>query len=230
MDRADDTCTAGSLRAETEPGGVGHLDIAGRGASQCAPSRGPRPARRGSPTAEPSAPERAAARSEDLCDDHRSRSSREDRPDRAGGPAHRGHEALRRCRGGRRDRPRHRRRRVLLDARPVGIGQDDDAADDRRLRAADGGPHRAPRPGRHQRAAVRPRREHGLPGLRPVPAHDRRRQRRLRPDGPQGARGRSGSARDRRPPRWSGWRATRTASQGSCPAASASGSRSRARS
>ena len=41
-------------------------------------------------------------------------------------------------------------------------------------------------------AAVRPRRQHGLPGLRPVPAHDRRRQRRLRADDPQGPEGRAG--------------------------------------
>ena len=40
------------------------------------------------------------------------------------------------------------------------------------------GPGPAPRRRRHAPAAVRPRREHGLPGLRPVPAHDRRRQRR----------------------------------------------------
>ena len=38
-------------------------------------------------------------------------------------------------------------------------------------------------------AAVRARRQHGLPGLRAVPAHDRRRQRRLRADGPQGPEG-----------------------------------------
>ena len=49
--------------------------------------------------------------------------------------------------------------------------------------------------GRHDGAAVRARRQHGLPGLRPVPAHDGRRQRRLRPDGPQGARRPSARAR-----------------------------------
>ena len=76
------------------------------------------------------------------------------------------------------DRPRRPRRRVLLDARAVRVGQDDDAADDRRLRAADRRPDPAPRRGRHDRPAVRSRRQHGLPGLRPVPAHDRRRQRR----------------------------------------------------
>ena len=102
-------------------------------------------------------------------------------------PAGRGAQALRRRRGGGRDRPRDRRRRVLLDARPVRLGQDDDPADDRRLRAADRGPGHAPRRGREPARAVRARREHGLPGLRPVPAHDRRGQRGLRPDDPQGA-------------------------------------------
>ncbi len=37
------------------------------------------------------------------------------------------------------------RRRVLLDARAVRLGQDHDPADDRRIRAADGGPDPAPR-------------------------------------------------------------------------------------
>ena len=37
--------------------------------------------------------------------------------------------------------------------------------------------------------AIRARRQHGLPGLRPVPAHDGRRQRGLRADGPQGRQG-----------------------------------------
>ena len=80
-------------------------------------------------------------------------------------------------------------------------------------------------------AAVRARREHGLPGLRPVPAHDRRRQRRLRADGPEGRRGRSGSGgspRRSQMVRLAGYE-TR-ASQRSSRAASASGSRSRARS
>ena len=44
-----------------------------------------------------------------------------------------------------------------------------------------------------QRAAVRARRQHGLPGLRALPAHDRRRERRLRPEGE--GRARAASAR-----------------------------------
>ena len=55
-------------------------------------------------------------------------------------------QALRRCRGGRRSRPGRRTRRVLHAARPVGVGQDDDAADDRRVRAAGRGHGRARRP------------------------------------------------------------------------------------
>ena len=44
--------------------------------------------------------------------------------------------------------------------------------------------------------AVRARRQHRLPGLRAVPAHERGRQRRLRPARQEGAAGRSGAARD----------------------------------
>ena len=96
-----------------------------------------------------------------------------------GGPgpgraARRAREAVRRCRGGRRHRPRDRRRRVLLDARPVGLGQDDDPAHDRGLRAADRRPGAPPRPRRHGPRPVRARREHRVPGLRAVPAHDGR--------------------------------------------------------
>ena len=111
------------------------------------------------------------------------------------GPARGGPEAVRRRRGCRRRGPRHRRRRVLLDARPIGLGQDHDVADDRGFRASVGRTDPAPRAGRQPAGPLRARREHGLPGLRPVPAHDRRRQRRLRaddPEGPQGCPARSG--------------------------------------
>ena len=59
-------------------------------------------------------------------------------------------------------------------ARAVRVGQDHGAADDRRLRAA-----RPPGTcvlggaGRDADAAVRPRRQHRVPGLRAVPAHER---------------------------------------------------------
>ncbi len=100
------------------------------------------------------------------------------RPGRAGaGVYSRGCEALRRRRRRRRRRPRGRRRRVLHDARAVRVGQDDDAAADR---AASSGPT----PGAIElggddvagRAALRARRQHGLPGLRALPAHDGRRR------------------------------------------------------
>ncbi len=42
------------------------------------------------------------------------------------------------------------------------------------------------RRGRRAAPAVRARRQHRLPGLRALPAHDRARQRRLRPEDPQG--------------------------------------------
>ena len=62
----------------------------------------------------------------------------------AAGPTHGGRielgraaQGVRRLRRRRRHRPRDRAGRVLLAARPVGLRQDHDAADDRRLRAAD---------------------------------------------------------------------------------------------
>ena len=54
----------------------------------------------------------------------------------AGHPDPRPRQALRRRDRRRRGRPRHRAGRVLHDARPVRLGQDDDAADDRGLRDA----------------------------------------------------------------------------------------------
>ena len=140
----------------------------------------------------------------------------------------RGHVRARRRdvpgRGRRRRRSRRLRRRVLLDARAVGLGQDHDPADDRGLRAPERGPDPAPRDRRHDRAAVRPRRQHGLPGLRAVPPHDRRRQRRLRARwSARSARPSAGRASPR-PCGWSASRATRRASRASSRVASASGS------
>ena len=88
-------------------------------------------------------------------------------------------------------------RRVLHHARPVRIGQDDDAADDRRLRDARRGDDRARRRGRLAAAAVRPAGEHRLPGLRAVPAHDGAGERRVRADGEEGAEGRAAPPRER---------------------------------
>ena len=100
---------------------------------------------------------------------------------------------------GRPRRPADRERRVLLDARPERLGQDDRAADDRRLRAAHRRPGPARRRGRHRPTPVRPRRQHGLPGLCAVPAHGRARQRRVRAAGQEGAQGPATRARDGRP-------------------------------
>ncbi len=84
-----------------------------------------------------------------------------------------------------------RARGVLQPARPVRLRQDDHPADDRRLRGADLGRHRAPGPGRDLAAALQAQRQHGLPELRALPAPDDLRERRLRaaPQGRQGSRG-----------------------------------------
>ena len=66
------------------------------------------------------------------------------------------------------------RRRVLHDARPVGLRQDDHAAADRRLRAARRGRDPARRRRHVAHAAAQAARQHGLPELRAVPAHDGR--------------------------------------------------------
>ena len=65
---------------------------------------------------------------------------------------------------------------------PSGLRQDHDPARDRRLRGARRRPGAARRRGRHLRLAQAAQRQHGLPGLRAVPAHDRGRERRLRPE------------------------------------------------
>ena len=57
------------------------------------------------------------------------------------------------------------------------------------LEAPDSGSVRDQRRGRHPRAAAAPRDRVRLPALRRVPAHDRPRQRRLRPEGAQAAQG-----------------------------------------
>ena len=76
--------------------------------------------------------------------------------------------------------------------------------------------------------AVRPRRQHGLPGLRALPAHERARQRRLRPAGARHRPQASGaSARSRRSPPCAS-RTSPTASRRSSRAVSVSASRSRA--
>ena len=138
-------------------------------------------------------------------------------------------EALRRRRRGRRARPRRRRRGVPLAARPVGLRQDDDAPAHRRLRAAGPG-----------RGADRRARRHRLPPYKRdvntvfqsyalFPHLSGARQRHLRP---QAARAEQGDRRARRSRCSSscGCPDTRRVGRGSSPAASSSGSPSRARS
>ena len=136
-------------------------------------------------------------------------------------------EALRRRRRGRRDRPRRPRRRVLLDARArPGSGKTTTLRMIAGFELPTAGRDPAPRRGRHERAAVRPRRQHGLPGLRAVPAHDRRRQRRLRADGAQGPQGRARDAGGRGAADGPARGLRQRASRASCRAASASAWRS----
>ena len=82
--------------------------------------------------------------------------------------------------GGRRPQPDDPRRVVLRPARTVGVRQDDDAPAGRRARGSDrrAGAHR--RQGRHEHQAASAAGEHGVPELRPVPAHDGARERRVR--------------------------------------------------
>ena len=149
---------------------------------------------------------------------------------RPGRPDHRRDQALRRRRRRRQHGPRRRPRGVLLVPRPIGLRQDDDPADDRGLRAADGGRDLPRRRARRGRAALPPPREHRVPALRAVPAHERRAERRLRaaPEGHQQARRaapRRGGARAR-----AARAAMARAGRGSCRAASSSASPSRGRS
>ena len=110
---------------------------------------------------------------------------------------------------------------------PVGLRQVDAAADDRRPRGGHGGRGlRSAATTSPTCAPQRPRHRDGLPELRALPAHDRRREPRLRPEAPQGARRPSGErrveevARDARPRR-----AARPQAGAALRAASASASR-----
>ena len=87
---------------------------------------------------------------------------------------------------------------------PVGLGQDDGAADARRAR---GGRRRRDlhrRPRRHRPAAEEARRRDGLPELRALPVPDRRREHRLPAQDREGEEGRARRARRARSPRCSG--------------------------
>ena len=123
---------------------------------------------------------------------------------------------------------RRRRGRAPDPARPLGLRQDDDAAGDRRARAAGVGRD----PDRRQpgllvrRAGERPRRApravDGLPVVRHLAAHERVRQRGLRPAGAEaaGRRGDGAGARGARP--GPARRPRRAAAPPSSPAASSS--------
>ena len=86
---------------------------------------------------------------------------------------------------------------VLHPARSLGLRQDHDPADDRRLRGADVRAHRAQGRGRHVAAALQAPRQHRLPELRALPAPDDLRERRLRPAPFEGRRRRGQDPRHR---------------------------------
>ena len=85
----------------------------------------------------------------------------------------------------RRPDPAPRPRRAGRPAGTVGLRQDDGAAHPGRSRRGDVGRGRGRRQGPHRGPGEQARHGHGLPGLQPVPAPDRARQRRLRPQAPR---------------------------------------------
>ena len=103
-------------------------------------------------------------------------------------PARRGPQGVRRLRGRRTRQLLDRPGRVLRHARAVRLRQDDDAEDDRRLRATHLRPGAAQRRGREPGPALQAQRQHGLPAVRAVPAHERLRQRALRTAQPRSCR------------------------------------------
>ena len=125
---------------------------------------------------------------------------------------------------------RRRPRGVRHAARAVRLGQDDDPAHHRRLHPAGRGHGHARRPRPDQGAAVQARHRHGVPELRPLPAHDRRRERRLPAADAAHPQGRDQEAgRSRRSPSCAS-STSATATRSSSPAASSSASRWPARS
>ena len=98
------------------------------------------------------------------------------------------------------------------------------------LEEPDCGPGADLRRGHDPGAGPGPQRRLLLPALRGVQAHDRARQRRLRPPDPQAAARRRSTTGSTSCSRWSSSRASSTATRRSSPAASASGWRSPGRS
>ena len=113
-----------------------------------------------------------------------------------GGRGRSGFSALCVLSGTRRGQSDDSRGRVFLAPRPVGMWQDDAAADHRRSRPARRGRHPDRRRRRQGDPGAQAPRQHGLPVLRPLPAPQRARQRRLRPADEEG-----GGSGDRRPGR-----------------------------
>ena len=140
---------------------------------------------------------------------------------RQGNPALPGHRQAR----GRQAQPRHRGRRVPRPRRPLRLRQVHLPAHARR-----------PRGGQRRHAscigdrdvtdlsAQGPRHRDGLPELRALPAHDRRRQHGLRAQDRRRRQGRDRASASRRPPRSSTSSRTSTASRRPSPVASASAS------
>ena len=109
------------------------------------------------------------------------------------------HKSLRRLRRGAGLELHHPRRLVLLPARPVGLRQDDDAAHDRRARAADLRPDPPRRRGRHLPARLGARHRLRVPAVRALSAHECAAEHRLSAALPgRAARRRSASASRRR--------------------------------
>ena len=100
----------------------------------------------------------------------------------------RGDQEVRRRRCRRRAQPRDRARQLLRHARALRLRQDDDAADDRRLRATDGGADLPRRRGGQRPSFVQAGRQHGLPVVRALSAPHHLRERRLRPASPRDSR------------------------------------------
>ncbi len=105
-----------------------------------------------------------------------------------------GHQDLRPLPCARQRRPGGQERRVPHPAGPVRLGQDDAADGARRLHPARFRQRPVRRPRGGAPGAAQARRRHGLPELRAVPAHGRRRQHRL-----SAAPARRRQGRDRRP-------------------------------
>ena len=130
-------------------------------------------------------------------------------------------------RGARRDgyRSGHSGRPVLFAAGAVGLREDDDAADDRRVREARLRPHRTRRPRRSGRSAAQAAGQHGLPDLCTVSVHDGVGQRRVRLEVPEGVARRGQAPCRRSAGTGSHERLFRSAVRRSCPAVNSSGSR-----